>query len=1052
MRLTFMFGIIVVSLCFTSLLLSGPENVAMGAQEETLGSEIINIKDWTQYADDELAVSYPQNWVQKQGEGPVKILLRPPGEEGRGVGVWVVAEHFPGSLHDYIGLAKSSLAAQEQEYRVLGESDRTLIFVNAQGQTTSIPAYLISDQFFNGEQRVRQNQLLMVEQERAYVVVAVAPEDTWAQWEPTFETIFDSFFLNEKNEVRTAEETALQDKPASLMSLEEAAKRAKDYARLAPPVYHSAHEATLVYDSEQRPWYVLDFTRLNLGQRKWYWEKRVVVNPYDGSVVTDEKVLRDLGAAEGVLPAANIDPLTKEILITVSPQEASQRAAEYAQLAPEYVPQEGQLWYDNLFQPWYLVDLMRSDEATKKWFWKKRVVISAWDGSLLTDAEILKEVSAGEGDVPPGVDPATKALLLKTSFFENFNALLQKRVVQVGLLFFLLAVIGAAIHWRKKIGPRLFDAAFAVATLAQLFLAYYFFRYGSPEQGVYIAIILLTSSFGTLTSWIITRAYLKISPATKIEELTVIPPKDLPKFSDLGGMERVKGELRNTVGFMISKGKLAQRYGVNFNGVLLVGPPGVGKSYLAKAAAGEFGLNFLSLKVSDLIGGYFGTSTTNIDMAFKTALKHAPCLLFFDEFDSIAAERGVVSPALEDTRIVNQLLRSLEEIRSHPGKVVVFAATNSKDDLDEAVIRSGRFDKHIFIPLPDDNARKAIIETRLKGKPVAQTLNLDELVLKTDGMSAADIAAIIDKAVLGILGASISEEENIKELDQQQLVEAIVNFRDKQKPSVKRLTWDDLILQDEVIAELKRLVKVIENPDMTQRLGIEPPKGILLYGPPGTGKTTVAKVIANEAHASFFSISPSDVYSKWLGESERNVNKIFEEARRYKPSIIFIDEIDALMGKRGAWEGAVWADKLVNQILQEIDGIKDTAHVFIIGATNAPDAVDPALLRGGRLSIQIEIPLPGKPEREKLFELFLIKTQQASDVNVEELTDLTDGYSGADIKEICHRAMLDVFDRSEGKATEMTQEDLRRSIQKYTKSSKVYRVPEYFKGPIGFRP
>ena len=262
--------------------------------------------------------------------------------------------------------------------------------------------------------------------------------------------------------------------------------------------------------------------------------------------------------------------------------------------------------------------------------------------------------------------------------------------------------------------------------------------------------------------------------------------------------------------------------------------------------------------------------------------------------------------------------------------------------------------------------------------------------------------------------------------------------------------WSDLILQGEVITELKRLVKIVENPDITRKLGIEPPKGILLYGPPGTGKTTIAKVIASEANASFFSISPAEVYSKWLGESERNVTKIFEEARKYKPSIIFIDEIDALLGKRGG-EGAVWADKIVNLILQEIDGIKDTAYVFIIGATNAPDLVDPALLRGERLSTQIEIPLPGKPEREKLFSLFLYKTPKASDVDGGGLADLTEGYSGADIKEICHRAILDMFDRSEDKTPEVTQEDLRRSIQKYGKASAIYRVPDYFKKKtIGF--
>ena len=266
----------------------------------------------------------------------------------------------------------------------------------------------------------------------------------------------------------------------------------------------------------------------------------------------------------------------------------------------------------------------------------------------------------------------------------------------------------------------------------------------------------------------------------------------------------------------------------------------------------------------------------------------------------------------------------------------------------------------------------------------------------------------------------------------------------KKAPS-RSLTWSDLIVPQEVLADLKRLARLIEHPELTSQLGIDPPKGVLLYGPPGTGKTTIAKVIADEVKASFYCISQADIFGKWMGETEHHIQKIFEEARKNRPSIIFIDEIEALMSKRGGHESGFWADKAVSQILQEIDGMQDSSHLFVIGATNMPDQVDPALLRGGRLSTQIEIPLPGKLEREKLFSLYLKTVKKADDVHLLELMDLSEGLSGADIKEICQRAILEIFDTGAQKILVVEQRDLIAAIQKYQKSSRVYRVPEYFK-------
>ena len=803
--------------------------------------------------------------------------------------------------------------------------------------------------------------------------------------------------------------------------------------------------AFITEDSERKAWYIVDFYNFFHNQgKKMYYLGRVIVNPATGKVITNTsdggkyaQVIDDLNKLVGV---QNVDPTTGEIGYAYTEEDARGIAGDALALTSDYTVYKSSL-IEGETQYYWVIDFVRYDSFAKKFYWGRRAIVDPYYGNVVTDPAVIQYFRARATDIPEEFDPLTKEQL---SGRKTLSGDLKKPFQgSMALLFTIIAFVALAsgiVYWRKKIA-RLsrVDIVFGAAILVQLFFVFYLYRYSSDTTYIW----LLISVFSTLTYWVTTRAAAGETGAQ--EELSVILPKDLPKFSDVGGMEKVKEELRNTVGLIVSQGKLAQQYGVKFNGILLFGPPGVGKSYIAGATAGEFGLNFLSLKVSDLIGIYKGTSTHKIQQAFKTALKHAPCLLFFDEFESVAGERGVVSVDVEETRVVNQLLRSLEEIRSQPGKVIVFAATNKKEDLDEAIIRPGRFDKHIYIPMPDDAARKSIIEARLRGKPLGLNIDLDELVGKTTGMSAADIAAIVDKAVLDILSASLGAAPQAKTLDQKQLVWAVDNFREKQKPLLKKLNWSELILQEEVTAELKRFVKIIENPDITRKLGIEPPKGVLIYGPPGTGKTTIAKVIANEANASFFSIGAADINTKWFGESERKIKNIFEEARKYKPSIIFIDEIESIVSKRGGHEGWEYMDKLVSQILQEIDGMKDTAHVFIIGATNIPDAIDPALLRGGRLSTQIEIPLPGKPEREKLFDLFLKKTNKTADVNLGELAGLAEGYSGADIQDICQRAILDVFDKSGGEAKEVAQTDLKESLQKYKKSSKAYNVPEYIK-------
>lgn len=877
----------------------------------------------------------------------------------------------------------------------------------------------------------------------AFIVSGASLESAWKKYENAIRASLMSFEFFDPLVSTGGEEKLFP------VSSGKALKIAKEYAGLGPLYFPEARNA---YDSAGAPWYLIDFFRFDKNQGELFWGGRIIIGPYDGKVVVDEKKYEELGK----IPSY-VDPSTRQAVATVSVDQAIDVARNYAGSPSDWFVSN---WVTNnsFGKSFNVVEFYRQEEKTGKLFYEKTFVVDPYDGAVVTDKRVLGELGFGDNYLPLSVDPVTKEYSVPNPIVSAIKSLFQEKLTWFIVLGIFLAV-AAIIYWRKKvknifrkIQPIFLDVIFGIGILIELGFAFYFYRsyQANPisTNDLITAIGLVTSAVGTVSTWVFTKIVMRQSPDEDTGELIITPPQDLPNFSSVGGMEGVKEELRNTVGLIMSRGKLAQQYGVNFNGVLLFGPPGVGKSYITEAAAGEFGLNLLRLKVSDLVGIYKGTSTHKIQQAFKTALKQAPCLLFFDEFESVAGERGVVSLDVDETRAVNQLLRSLEEIRSHPGKVIVFAATNKKEDLDEAIIRPGRFDKQIYIPMPDDAARKSIIESRLRGKPFGPNIDLGELVGKTSGMSAADIAAIVDKAVLDILSASLGDTPRAKTLDQKQLVWAIDNFREKHKPSVKKLNWSDLILQEEVMAELKRFVKIIENPDITRKLGIEPPKGVLIYGPPGTGKTTIAKVIANEANASFFSIGGADIHTKWFGESERKIKNIFEEARKYKPSIIFIDEIESIVSKRGGHEGWEYMDKLVSQILSEIDGMKDAAYVFIIGATNDPDGIDPALLRGGRLSTQIEIPLPGKPEREKLFALFLKKTQKAADVKLNELAESTENYSGADIQDICQRAILDVFDRSGGETTEITHADLKASLQKYKKSSKVYHVPEYFKKKI----
>jgi transitional endoplasmic reticulum ATPase len=508
----------------------------------------------------------------------------------------------------------------------------------------------------------------------------------------------------------------------------------------------------------------------------------------------------------------------------------------------------------------------------------------------------------------------------------------------------------------------------------------------------------------------------------------VQPPDELITFADVGGMEELKREVRDTVGLVLRHPDDAERYGIEWNGILLHGPPGVGKTFMAQAIAGEYGLNLIHVSTGDLVSSLVGGSARNIDKAFETALDNLPCLLFFDEFDSVAQRRDQ-TPDQESRRTVNQLLTALEAHRDER-TLLVMAATNGLTHLDPAVIRPGRFDRHIRIDLPDADARRAIFETELDDRPAAEAIDLGELVRRTEGMTPAAIEKIVDSAALDVFKEATATGEQL-ELDTAHLVASIERYGGEDRPTVEHWTWESLILPEPIKAQLRQLQSVIEDPESARRFGVDPPTGLLLAGPPGTGKTTIAKVLAAQARTSFYPISGADVMSKWVGESEGNIRRLFERARENRPSIVFIDEIDAIAGRRGESLGV--HDSHVNQLLAEIDGVAGQRGVFVVGATNRPDQIDPALLRGGRLSRTIVLGLPEEAERMALLRLFTARMPTVA-VRLDELARDTKGMSPADLKALTQEAGMAAMARS-ADAPAVTHEDFVEALERLREGS-----------------
>jgi len=560
-------------------------------------------------------------------------------------------------------------------------------------------------------------------------------------------------------------------------------------------------------------------------------------------------------------------------------------------------------------------------------------------------------------------------------------------------------------------------------------------------------------SFGNIPLMIVDTVPKKAVQITELTEIQISPRAvevsetriAEVSYEDIGGLSNEIKKVREMVELPLKHPEIFERLGIEPpKGVLLHGPSGTGKTLIAKAVANETQAHFIPINGPEIMSKFYGQSEENLRKKFEEAEANAPSIIFIDEIDAIATKREESKGDVE-RRVVAQLLALMDGLKSR-GKVVVIAATNFPNLIDPALRRPGRFDREIEIGVPNADARYEILQIHTRNMPLAEDVDLREIADVTYGFVGADLEALAKEAAMIVLRGIVPElkAKEDEPLPQEVLEKLIVrqnDFKDALKvvrPSAMRevlveipkVKWEDIGGLESAKQELKEAVEwPFKHPDAFKRMGIRPPRGILLYGPPGTGKTLLAKAVANESKANFIPVKGPELLSKWVGESEKAVREVFKKARQNAPVIVFFDEIDALAPRRGSSSDSQVTDRIINQLLTEIDGLEELHDVVVIASTNRPDIMDPALLRPGRFDRLILIEAPDEKSRLEIFKIHTKNMPLAKDVDLAEFAKKTEGYVGSDIEAVCREAAILAL-RMDLNAKEVTAQNFKDALKK----------------------
>jgi transitional endoplasmic reticulum ATPase len=504
---------------------------------------------------------------------------------------------------------------------------------------------------------------------------------------------------------------------------------------------------------------------------------------------------------------------------------------------------------------------------------------------------------------------------------------------------------------------------------------------------------------------------------TTESDTKVTPSKQISSLQDVGGLTRIVKELKELIAIPLKRPELLAKFGLEpTKGVLLVGPPGTGKTLTARALADELGINYIALAGPELMSKYYGEAEQKLRQIFDKAAKNAPCLVFIDEIDSIAPDRAKVEGEVEK-RLVAQLLSLMDGFAQTRG-VILLAATNRPEHIDPALRRPGRFDREVHFPVPDSQGRLEILQILTRSQPLDETVNLSAIADLAVGFVGADLKAVCQKAAYSALRRHIPELEvvindtmSVTHADFLQAIKeikpAVLRSVQVESPQVK---WEEIGGLENIKQTLRESAEgALLHPELYHQTKAIAPRGILLWGPPGTGKTLLAKAVASQGRANFIGVNGPELLSRWVGASEQAVRELFAKARQASPCVVFIDEIDTLAPARGSHTGdSGVSDRVVGQLLTELDGLHNSGNILLICATNRPEMLDPALLRSGRLDLQLKVDLPNLDQRLAILEIHN-QERPLNDVDLGYWASLTAGWNGADLALLSNQAAVEAI-------------------------------------------